>query len=86
MPFAPSSDALVTSSFLLLSYRLTPLAKITSNDTSALCGSEARIACRKLLGAPGLPTRSKDPTRGSWPRYERSKDASPVWLPHAAWP
>ena len=25
--------------------------------------------CKKLLGAPGLITRSKDATRGSWPYY-----------------
>ena len=24
---------------------------------------------RKLLGAPGIATRSKDATRGSWPYY-----------------
>ena len=25
--------------------------------------------CKKLLGAPGIATRSKDATRGSWPYY-----------------
>ena len=28
---------------------------------------------KKLLGAKGITTRSKDATRGSWPYYERSK-------------
>ena len=32
-----------------------PLRKITGN--------------KKLLGAPGIATRSKDATRGSWPDY-----------------
>ena len=41
---------------------------------------------KKLLGAPGIATRSKDATRGSWPYYKkllgapgiatRSKDAT----------
>ena len=26
-------------------------------------------SCKKLLGAPGRTTRSKDATRGSWPYY-----------------
>ena len=28
------------------------------------------IRNKKLLGAPGIATRSKDATRGSWPYYE----------------
>ena len=29
----------------------------------------SRSRSKKLLGAPGLTTRSKDATRGSWPYY-----------------
>ena len=28
---------------------------------------------KKLLGAPGLTTRSKDATRGSWPYYQEQE-------------
>ena len=28
-----------------------------------------KIGARTLLGAPGIATRSKDATRGSWPYY-----------------
>ena len=33
---------------------------------SALCWTTSN---KKLLGAPGINTRSKDATRGSWPYY-----------------
>ena len=44
------------------------------NLISSAAGSnhqELHIATRnkKLLGAPGIATRSKDATRGSWPYY-----------------
>ena len=29
----------------------------------------SQVSNKKLLGAPGLTTRSKDATRGSWPYY-----------------
>ena len=49
--------------------------KRTSSSGTSCCLYIAlykRIHSKKLLGAPGLTTRSKDATRGSWHRYERS--------------
>ena len=47
-----------------------------SRGTSAAGGHRYRIIQielttrnKKLLGAPGIATRSKDATRGSWPYY-----------------
>ena len=38
---------------------------------SATCrvGLTSAASNKKLLGAPGIATRSKDATRGSWPYY-----------------
>ena len=59
---------------------LCPLKGTTLNVHHKVCmkgalkGAELHEATnnKKLLGAPGLTARSKDATRGSWHRYERS--------------
>ena len=42
-----------------------------NKDTIMLCQLlfGTCIVAEKLLGAPGIATRSKDATRGSWPYY-----------------
>ena len=34
------------------------------------------LVARKLLGAPGIDTRSKDATKGSWPYYQEQEATS----------
>ena len=40
-----------------------------SEDTTVKRFGESFCRSKKLPGAPGLTTRSKDATRGSWPYY-----------------
>ena len=45
-----------------------------------LCHVWGACALLTLLGAPGLTTRSKDATRGSWHSYYEEKDATRGYL------
>ena len=51
----------VFSRFALLAH----LGKTQFTDAVA----QHKLGAKTLLGAPGLTTRSKDATRGSWPYY-----------------
>ena len=49
--------------------RSSKVKPLKGSDTYALNKGYAIHKARTLLGAPGLITRSKDATRGSWPCY-----------------
>ena len=44
-------------------------APMSSHLTLRLNNLNIKHSNKKLLGAPGIATRSKDATRGSWPYY-----------------
>ena len=46
---------------------LAALAQLTPGSEAN--GENVLLGARTLLGAPGMATRSKDATRGSWPYY-----------------
>ena len=57
---------------MLICLTATPQGRrLTVSKVVMLVTPWAKYSCpnKKLLGAKGIPTRSKDATRGSWPYY-----------------
>ena len=68
--FDPEKDVSNLFIFFFLVSHLARLHTHGSRSTPQQVASGAQTpAYKKLLGAPGLTTRSKDATRGSWHRY-----------------